>query len=346
MQADIHNLLTTTPPTFTAQAATRIAADHFAIQAVAKLLVSDRDQNFYLQADDGQRYTLKIANRAEQLSAIEFQNRALHHVATQDPSLLIPRVIPTRDGRLHCALEQQGNRHIVRMLSWLDGAPLHTTRNDPELKQSLGKILARLGLALQSFNPSGSSTPSLWDMKNASGLRELLSHIRAPDLRLMLERVLDRFDQRVQPKLQHLRTQVIHNDLNPDNVLLDRSKPTRITGIIDFGDLVNSPLIFDLAVAATYQLAAGDDPLAGVLPMIAGYHAVRPLQAIEMKLLVDLIQTRLATSVIVNSYRTKLFPQNRQYQMTNYAYAKNNLLKLMQQPEKNATERIFAAWRD
>ena len=104
--------------------------------------------------------------------------------------------------------------------------------------------------------------------------------------------------------------------------------PSQISGIIDFGDMVKSPLIIDLAVAASYQLSNGDDPLAGALPLIAGYNAVTPLQQAEIELLTDLIQTRLITSLLICTWRVKLFPENREYLWGGNEKIKRNLFSL------------------
>jgi Ser/Thr protein kinase RdoA (MazF antagonist) len=117
--------------------------------------------------------------------------------------------------------------------------------------------------------------------------------------------------------------------MNPDNVLIDAANSHRISGLIDFGDMVRSPLIMDLAIAAAYQLNENDDPLSGALPMIAGYHAIKPLLDIEMELLTVLIRTRLITSLLIGSYRVTLFPENRDYLMTSHESA-TNFLKLLQ----------------
>ena len=195
-----------------------------------------------------------------------------------------------------------------------------------ELACKLGEVLARLGLALRGFDHPGSNPPLLWDMKHAGNLRALLAYIEEPDINTLIGGTLDRFDTHVQPMLNKLRTQVIYNDLNRGNVLLDKTDPNDISGIIDFGDLVKSPLIIDPAIAAAYQLSEGDDPLAGALPLIAGYHAVCPLQQLEMIVLIDLIRTRLVTSLLINTYRTILFPENREYQMISYNTIKASLV--------------------
>jgi len=341
-QANIQKLLTTSAPAFSKVDAVRIAAGHYGIHAEARPLVSDRDQNFCLDANDGKRYTLKIANHTDQPEAIDFQNRAMLHVAERDASFPLPRVIPSRNGQLHCIAEGHGGTHIVRVLSWLEGTILDKAVSNARLLDQLGRLLARLDLALKDFDHPASNPLQLWDMKRAAALCDLLIHIKEPGLRVLISQTLDRFVSHVKPTLDTLRTQVIYNDLNLGNVLLDKTQPARISGIIDFGDLVKSPLIIDLAVAAAYQLSDGDDPLAGALPLIAGYHAVLPLQSVEMGLLTDLIRTRLITSLLINTYRTKLFPENSEYLLNSYVSAKNFLINLDRQRADKALERIQA----
>ena len=342
-QTTIQKMMTTTPPAFSGADAIDIAASHFGIHAEVRPLVSERDQNFRLDAKDGKRYTLKISNEAEQEAVIDFQNRALLHVAERDFSLPLPRVVPCLDGQLHCSVEHGGATHFVRVLSWLDGKVLSGVTVSVQLANQLGRLLARLHLALRDFDHPGSNPPLLWDMKRASGLRDLLVHVEDDELRPLIAQTLDRFDSKVKPVLDTLRTQVIHSDVNLDNVLIDEAQPECISGLIDYGDLVKSPLIIDLAIAVAYQLGHGDDPLNNALPIIEGYHAVQPLQGLEMELLADLIKTRLITSLLIHSYRVTLFPENREYLMTSQDSAKNFLFNLDRQDVDRAVQRIRAA---
>ena len=337
------HLLTTTPPAFSASEAIAIAARHYGVQARVHPLVSERDQNFRLDADDGRRFTLKISNDAESWQVIDFQNQALMHVAETDPSIPLPRVVPALDGQMNCSVEKAGKTHFVRVLSWLEGTIVHDETANPVLARRMGRLLARLGLALKNFDHPGSNPPLLWDMKRAADLGILLDHVEEPGLRQRIAVTLDRFIHHSQPVLERLRTQVIHNDMNPGNVLRDTKRPDRIAGLIDFGDLVKSPLIIDLAVAAAYQLSDGDDPLGGALPMITGYNSTCPLQTAEMELLADLIRTRLITSLLINSYRVTLFPENREYLMISHDKAKNFLIKLERLKADEALMRIRSA---
>ena len=342
-QIIIKKMLTTTPPAFSDAEAIAVAANYYGIKGTILPLVSERDQNFRLSTQSGLRYTLKISNHAEQLEVVDFQNQALLHVADRDASIPLPRVIPTLDGQLHCRVKHSSEWYFVRVLSWLDGSVLHDSTANPDLAMRLGRLLAQFGVALQGFDHPGSNPPSLWDMKRAAGLADLLVHIEDPGLRKIIGQTLDKFVSETKAVLDTLRAQVIHNDMNPGNVLMNKAQPDEISGLIDFGDMTRSPLIIDLAVAAAYQLGEGSDPLAGALPMIAGYHAIAPLQIKEKELLIDLIRTRLITSLLIGSYRSILFPENREYLLISHQSAKNFLINLHQLPNDEALARICEA---
>ena len=151
-QEQIQQVLTNSPPTFSMTGALQIAARHFGIEATAKPLDSERDQNFQLKTSDGKRFTLKIANHAEGPEIADFQNQALIHIAEYDASIPVPRVIPTINGELHCEVTHDGHTHIVRVLSWLDGVLLDDSTIDTDLGYRLGSLLATLGAALKDFD--------------------------------------------------------------------------------------------------------------------------------------------------------------------------------------------------
>lgn len=346
---EIRALLTTTPPAFSAIAVEKLAFNLFGIRANARLLASERDQNFRLDANDGRRYTFKISNHAEEVSVAEFQNSALQHIADQDPAIPIPRVIANLEGGDYSMAELNGQRHMIRLFSWMEGTVLYEVKAQPALLHQMGALLARMGLALKNFDHSDSNPPLLWDMKRAGNLRALLPCIQDPALKPMIEFALDRFDTAA-PGLMQLRQQVIYNDMNPDNVLVDvridvldnPGNRQKISGIIDFGDLVTSPLIIDVAVAAAYYLANSDDPLSGTLPLISGYHGLRPLQPAEIEILPDLIRTRLITSLLVMSWRMSEFPENREYLQRSQASSKAFLASLNQVDDKTAIQQILS----
>ena len=84
----------------------------------------------------------------------------------------------------------------------------------------------------------------------------------------------------------------------------------RVTGILDFGDMVYSVLVADAAVAAAYALLDKPDPLAAIAAVIAGYHSTFALQQTEIAVLFDLVCMRLVMSVCHAAQQRQLAPDN------------------------------------
>ena len=316
--ADLFELLTASPPNLSCGAAERIACERFGVSGSAKVLTSERDQNFFLKAEDGREFVLKIANPLEDPLVTDFQSRALLHVASRDPELPVPRMCTATNGALDTTVRiAQGQQCTVRLLTFLPGVPSDTVSSTPALRRNLGQHLARLGRALSDFSHPGSNHKILWDMKHAACLSELVPRIQDSEQRSCAARYVEDFKDRVPAIFADLRWQVIYNDLNLSNVFVDPDDRERIVGIIDFGDLILSPLIIDVAVAATYQLRLTVNPFEAAEQLIAAYHSLTPLEDRELDLLFDLMATRLAMSVIISTWRASLHPENRDYILRN-----------------------------
>jgi Ser/Thr protein kinase RdoA (MazF antagonist) len=122
-----------------------------------------------------------------------------------------------------------------------------------------------------------------------------------------------------------LRSQVIHDDLHSGNVLVDSDSHTTITGVIDFGDIVRSPLIVDVAVAAAYLIADGQDPLVDIVGFLSAYNRLRPLQKEEVALLYDLILTRNVMTLVIGGWRATLYPANNEYLLESETQARKTI---------------------
>jgi Ser/Thr protein kinase RdoA (MazF antagonist) len=335
-------LFTTPAPRLSTEAAEVLARARFGVVGRARALTSERDLNFRIRAEDGRTYVLKVANAAEEAAVLDFQNRALDHIAAADPDLPTPRVVPTTDGA--AMFESQGS--LVRLLTWLDGTMLHEVERTPALRAGLGVMHARLGLALKGFDHPAAGYSLLWDLKGAAGLRTLLPHATDAGRQELAEQALTRFDTRVGPVLSDLRAQVIHNDLNFHNVVVDAANPARVSGILDFGDMVRSTLICDVAVAAAYHVRADEHPLADAAEYVAAYHALCPLQDVELEVLGDLISTRLAMSVLISGWRAADHPENREYILRNEPAAHAGLKALGRLPPEAAADILRRACGD
>jgi len=112
--------------------------------------------------------------------------------------------------------------------------------------------------------------------------------------------------------LPSLRRSVVHNDANDYNVLVSHSRrePREVVSVIDFGDMLHTITVAEVAVAASYALLSKRDPLAAAAQVVAGYHSVFPLDEAEIALLFVLICTRLCVSVTNSAYRRTLAPDD------------------------------------
>ena len=138
-------------------------------------------------------------------------------------------------------------------------------------------------------------------MQRAAELRPLVKHVPG-ELQQLVRDCVDIFERQLAPSFAGLRTQVIHNDLNPGNILVTGSEPAAVAGVIDFGDMLRAPLVIDVAIAASY-LRSTDDGLQTLGAFIAGFESQMPLEDAERELLFDLVRTRLAATITILYWR-------------------------------------------
>ena len=98
-----------------------------------------------------------------------------------------------------------------------------------------------------------------------------------PIKRRLAETTFDAYEKYAAPVMPSLRKQVIHNDFNLHNVLLDDALEPRISGIIDFGDIITAPLVSEVSTAIAYQDFEQEKPLTVVSDIMRAYHVHMPL---------------------------------------------------------------------
>jgi len=224
----------------------------------------------------------------------------------------------------------------------------------PALRRGLGATLAALGRALRGFDDPLASRPLLWDLAQLPQLRSLVAELPPGEATDRLGQQLARFTAEVAPRLARQRTQLVHNDFSPDNVLIGADASagpdaSAVCGIIDFGDVTVTALVNDVAIAAAYQLGAGPGPgpnfAQPAVDLISGYHATTPLTADELDLLPDLMLARILARIVISEWRAARFPENRTYILRNTPRAWDHLGRLLAIPADELTARIHEACR-
>lgn len=312
----IFDVMTIRPPAIALETAREVASSLWGLRAEPSPLRGERDANFRLRAEDGRQFVLKFANPAEDARFRDMQLGALRHIEERAPELAVPRVVALPDGAPEARFADAGGQaYQVRLLSWIDGLPAGMSVRSAGQRAGVGEILARLQGAMAGFRHEAANVPIAWDLAHSLHLREV-ADVLPLELRDVLQPILDEFEARVTPIQKHLRRQVVHNDLNLANVLVDPDAHATIAGVIDFGDMAETAIVFDAAIAAYCQ--HGDDmPIAEAAGhVLRRYHALSPLLAEEIAILPLLLATRAAMSATLACYHRHAQPDNGHYSMT------------------------------
>ncbi|MCH8276994.1 MAG: phosphotransferase, partial [Bacteroidetes bacterium] len=165
-----------------------LASKQYGLIGSATPLPSYSDQNFLFEIKSGKRFVLKIFNSLEEPAFLEAQQHAL--LRLEEAGLPVPRVVPTCDGAesTHLELDASG-RHLVRMVTWLDGQVLAEVRpQSTQLLEALGKTLGEMDSALRDFDHPSMYRRLDWDLVHASDtIRTRLRYLASSDQRTLVE---------------------------------------------------------------------------------------------------------------------------------------------------------------
>lgn len=295
-------------PLFDVNAAAAIAGEHFGIRARAQALPSERDQNFLLTNQAGEKFVLKIANALEARAFLEAQNSVLKHLERRVS--ICQKLLPAVSGEEIVTVKG----HLVRMVHYLPGVPLGEIRpHTSGLLHDLGRKLGQLAQALADFDHPAVHRDFHWDLANGNRVVNefagLVDNVSLRDLVLKC---------RYEPPVA-LRRSVIHGDANDYNLLVDPESMT-VSGLIDFGDMVYSYTVGDLAIAIAYVIL---DPDADVAEIVSGYRSEFVLLEEEIEALWPLVRLRLAMSVCLAAHQLRQQPENEYLLISQKAIAEN-----------------------
>jgi len=325
-------------PSFTAAEALAVAEAEFGIVGKLSPLPSERDQNFLLVRADGGKFVLKIANSNDPAELLDFQNQAMRRVENSRIACRVQQVVATRQGFDIAAIRgtKAGTEHCVRLLTWIDGEVLaKCSARGPSLFESIGANMAKIDAALCGFTHPAMRRILQWDLRQAGMAREhagLLPHARRSHVARLFS-LWEGIDWTV------LRHGVIHGDANDYNVIVGDG---RMVGLLDFGDIVYTAIVCDLAITLAYCLLGAPDPRPVAAQVIRAYHRQYPLTDAEQQALFPLMLSRLALSVCYSAHNRARNPDD-PYQVVSEAAAWDLLGKLELWPAADAQALCKAA---
>ena len=272
-------------PQFSIDEAKHIAVKYYNLSEFICQLPSERDQNFLFQRDQ-RKFILKISNIDETYSVIDMQNCAIECIHND------LRALPALDGNMILTYEN----HFVRLVTYLPGICLADYRpHSPTLIFNLGKVLAKVDKCLIGFTHEGTTRDLYWNMINAENIINTYKHLILENShREIIERILKDWTEIVIPNFPLLRKSVIHNDANDYNIIVTNEDNI---SLIDFGDMCETFIVCEAAIACAYVMLDKDDPIGLAKNLIRGYHESHPFENIEIDLIYHFIRMRLAMSV-------------------------------------------------
>ncbi|MGB6306635.1 MAG: phosphotransferase [Steroidobacteraceae bacterium] len=303
-------------PSFTAAEALAAARQDYGLMGAAVVLPSERDQNFLIADTAGGKFVLKIANLGDAPELLDFQNQAMRQVEKAPVGCRVQQVVRSLRGsdigRIRNA--RTGTDHCLRLLTWIDGEVLaRCASRGPVLYESIGAGLARIDAALCDFSHPAMTRALQWDLRRAGMARENAALL--PSSRRA--RVEGLFSQWEGIDWSGLRHSVIHGDANDHNVIVGHG---RMVGLLDFGDMVYTATVCDLAIALAYTMLGERQPLPVAAQVIRAYQRHYPLTEAEQRALFPLVLSRLGMSVCYSAHNRARNPGD-PYQVVSEAAA-------------------------
>lgn len=288
------------------------------------------DRNFYLETvleTDSPKtkrpFTLKVTNRKESkdVALLDAQNDLMLYL--RSGGFPAPQPIQTRDGSLkvlhpiaHPDCSEGDPKYAIRLLTFLAGELLAKVERTDSMLRHVGEFIGKMSIHLKDFPPHEAidKRDFIWNLgTHLLSAKQYISFIETDSKRQLATEVMDAFESLVLPVLQTLPMDYIHGDLNDYNILMgdpDVSGERQVSGIIDYGDIMLSYRVVDIATLMAYMSIGKKDGLRVASQILAGYQSVHPLSDKELDLLYYLIAGRLCQSCVLCSYYYSLHPTN------------------------------------
>ena len=302
-------------PHFSLKEARKIAIKAFALATEEiRDLPGDRSQNFLIQTESAQKYVLKISSSFDHLEELDFENQVILKLSQELPRYHFPLPQPDVNGQYISTYKRPNELFYLRLFDYVEGPSLADLQSvpPPKLWSEIGRLLGRIDLTLRDFYHAGSKRELPWDVKNVLWSKDRLKYVADPVKRRQLDYALLQIETYLLPVSTGLRRQVIYGDGNEHNFILEAKKNSyQLAGLIDFGDMSQSFLAAEPAIALTYAMMKAAESEKAASALLTAYNRVYPLQAAELDVLYYLILARLVISLTMSAWRRQAEPQNK-----------------------------------
>ncbi|MEO8721929.1 MAG: phosphotransferase [Sphingobium sp.] len=297
-------------PTFHSSIGEDIAAQllgrHYGIVGAIDRLTAERDCNFHVMPEGARpsdAIIFKVFGLSTHADEPGLLAAILAFLAEAAPALPVPRLRPDQQGAAIISFRDQADHaRWAIAYSYLPGTPLFAVERTLLQARQCGGLLAGLARALAQFHHPAMHRDLIWDLRQVPRLRTLLPQIDDLPFAGFVHSFLDLFDRDVAPRLALVPLQFVHNDFNARNIIVDTVDPSRVIGIIDFGDALHTARIADVAVGVIGQITTLDTARQAMNEFVAAYEAINPLSAEDTALLPAMVAARIVQNVVMTSW--------------------------------------------
>lgn len=271
-------------------------------------LGSQQDQNFLI--DGPVPAVLKLTNPAFPERDAQAQDAAAERIAQHYPELRVARTLRIDGIPAHAVVETSEGALVARVLEWLPGGTYVTQPwLSPAVAATMGRIAAKVSLALADFEHPGLERRLQWDLRSGAAVVELIAPAitDATARDAVLTAASDAWEA-ISAVADQLAVQAGHFDLTDDNLV--RGSDGLPDGVIDFGDLSVSWRVAELAVTLSGLLHHTGPMIETVLAAVRAFHHQRPLTAAEVEALWPLVVLRGAVLVASGRQQAELDTSN------------------------------------
>ena len=270
-----------------------------------KLLESERDKNFLLIDDSKKKYILKVSNSEESKAFLNLQDYVLSQLGKR-PS--INKFIPKK---IHSSIKSfkdlNGKKCFVRILSYVEGKMYASVNHNSLLEVSLGSLLGNLSNELKNIMKKAALRKFQWDPSSIKWISKEIEMFKGEKKEIIKKNLLEH-NFFVIKNINKLRFSLTHGDANNYNLVVSGGK---ISGLLDYGDIIYAPTINDLAISLSYALMNKDNLFSTLKNIICSYHKIFLISFDEIFSLITLVKARLTITVVMAEKQRKKFPDNK-----------------------------------
>ena len=247
------------------------------------------NSNYLVQTEAG-RYILTLYEKRVAPKDLPYFLALMEHLAAR--GIRCPLPVHDREGR---TLRKLAGRPAA-LINFLDGVSVR--RASIEQCASLGKALARLHVAGESFQQTRANSLSLSDW---GPLAKAIGERADTVIRGLAAEIGKELAYLDKPWPRDLPQGVIHADLFPDNVFFLGQE---VSGLIDFYFACNDMLAYDIAICLNAWCFESDASfnITKARAFLQAYEGVRPLSADELAALPTLARGAALRFLLTRSY--------------------------------------------